>query len=767
MKKNTAVKSTPQGRKGSNWLERSLKSIDKAEAESSVQTSALPPADTEEYRSEPIAIGLLDESPTNQRRTYNSAGLAELAASLKSVGMIQAMVVRRKGKRFEIVVGSRRYRAAKIAGLASVPATVRELTDAQVRIIQLIENLQRANVNPLEEALGYRELMKSTGYDVPAVAAKISKSVSYVYQRLKLADLIEPAQKAFRSKELTPGHAILIARLPEAWQKRALADCARGATVRQLAEWIHRELHRDVKKGGFDPTDGALVKGVPACAACPKLSGNAAGLYPEIKSKTMCTDADCYQRKGAAHVKAEMAAAEKRGEKLVQIRIGCEYDPDLPKEALRDSDFTLIAGQVKPCGETKKAIVVSGAGRGKIVSICAAPKCKQHHARRAGSGSDKAYFEKQRKEKRAADIARVVRGRIVDALLDSMTASAPALDPLAEVATWLTGRLEDWAEQWWERLWNDAKHLVRKRHPEWDADTIPIGDLNLPELMRLLNEICLAPELMVCSWGEKESVPKDLQARCEEHRVVWQAIEAQVRTEFAEKDKKKTKPAKAEVPAAAKPIIVTTGAAAKLRQRARILARLEKYAAMEPAGQGWPRANEHNVFEARDCFIIDAGLKDVTAQLLLVQTSMRSWHSSYSARITDSASSSLPHSRKPIYECGFEALIGALDGLITWAKGSNSASSKGRREAKKILDWTRALWIDAVAENKRVKQAGVVIKAGSAELPAAEAETASAEVLEAAPISDIVQCPNAWCGAYLVPGALDAHMAECNEAVPA
>ena len=171
--------------------------------------------------------------------------------------------------------------------------------------------------------------------------------------------------------------------------------------------------------------------------------------------------------------------------------------------------------------------------------------------------------------------------------------------------------------------------------------------------------------------------------------------------------------------------------------------------------------------EARDCFIIDAGLKDVTAQLLLVQTSMRSWHSSYSARITDSASSSLPHSRKPIYECGFEALIGALDGLITWAKGSNSASSKGRREAKKILDWTRALWIDAVAENKRVKQAGVVIKAGSAELPAAEAETASAEVLEAAPISDIVQCPNAWCGAYLVPGALDAHMAECNEAVPA
>ena len=736
----------------------------KATAAAAVQTSALPPADTEEYRSEPIAIGLLDESPTNQRRTYNAAGLVELAESLKSVGMIQAMVVRRQGKRFEIVVGSRRFRAAKIAGLASVPATVRELDDAQVRVIQLIENLQRANVHPIEEALGYRELMVSAGYDVPAVAAKIGKSESYVYQRLKLADLTEPAQKAFRSKELTPGHAILIARLPEKWQKPALEQCVRGSTVRQLGEWIQRAVHREVKKGGFDWKDGNLLKGVPACTACPKLSGNAPGLYPDLKSKTMCTDADCYQRKGAAHVKAEMAAAEKRGEKLVQIRIGCEYDPDLPKEALRDSDFTLIAGQVKPCGETKKAIVVSGAGRGKIVSICAAPKCKQHHAHSAGSGSDKAYLEKQRKEKRAADIARVVRGRIVDALLIAMTAFPTLDDPL--VATWLTGRLEDWTEQWWERLWNDAKRLVRKRHPEWDADTIPIGDLKLPELVRLLNEICLAPELMVCSWGEKDCVPKDLQARCEEHGIAWQAIEAQVRTEFAEKGKKKTKPVKAEAPAAAsEPIIVTTGAAAKQRQRTRILARLQKYAAIEPTGQGWPRANEHNVFEARDCFIIDAGLKDVTAQLLLVQTPMRSWHSSYSARITDSGSSSLPHSGKPIYECGFEALIGALDGLITWAKDSNSASSKGRREAKKILDWTRALWIDAVAENRRVKQAGVVIKAGLGETLAAEAETASAEVLEAAPMSGMVQCPNAWCGVYLVPGALDAHLAQCEGAL--
>ena len=144
---------------------------------------------------------------------------------------------------------------------------------------------------------------------------------------------------------------------------------------------------------------------------------------------------------------------------------------------------------------------------------------------------------------------------------------------------------------------------------------------------------------------------------------------------------------------------------------------------------------------------------------------MRSWHSSYSARITDSGSSSLPHSGTPIYECGFEALIGALDGLITWAKGSNSASSKGRREAKKILDWTRALWIDAVAENRRVKQAGVVIKAGLGETPAAEAETASAEVLKAAPMSGMVQCPNAWCGVYLVPGALDAHLAQCEGAL--
>ena len=143
-----------------------------------------------------IPLSSLHESPTNPRKHFNEASLAELAANVKEVGVLQPLLVRQFGANgdYEIIAGARRFRAARLAGIAEVPVHCKQLTDSQVLEIQLIENLQREDVHPLEEALGYRQLLTMAGYTVQDIAAKVAKDESYVYRRLKLTDLCELGQ---------------------------------------------------------------------------------------------------------------------------------------------------------------------------------------------------------------------------------------------------------------------------------------------------------------------------------------------------------------------------------------------------------------------------------------------------------------------------------------------------------------------------------------------------------------------------------------------
>lgn len=189
-----------------------------------------------------IALDKLHESPLNPRRAFDEKALKELAANLAQVGVLTPLLVRPNAKGYEIAAGHRRFRAAKIAKLAGVPCVVRELDDQTFLEIMTIENLQREDIHPLDEALGYQALIDKTGMEVAAIAAKVGKSESYVYQRLKLAGLIKPAQKAFIEEKITAGHAILIARLQPKEQEEALKYCTGSCNcgVRELAAWIDR-----------------------------------------------------------------------------------------------------------------------------------------------------------------------------------------------------------------------------------------------------------------------------------------------------------------------------------------------------------------------------------------------------------------------------------------------------------------------------------------------------------------------------------------------
>ncbi len=183
-----------------------------------------------EYRNLPLA--LLTESTTNPRKIFDEASLKELAESIRAHGILSPLLVRPLNERsFEIVAGARRYRAAQLAEIETAPVRIVNLTDAEALEAALIENLQRKDVHPLEEAQGFRALLNldEPKYSVEQIAAKTGKSPAYCLARLKLTELAPVVVEAFSKDEIGVGHALLLAKLQPAQQEEALAACYQEA----------------------------------------------------------------------------------------------------------------------------------------------------------------------------------------------------------------------------------------------------------------------------------------------------------------------------------------------------------------------------------------------------------------------------------------------------------------------------------------------------------------------------------------------------------
>jgi ParB/RepB/Spo0J family partition protein len=164
-----------------------------------------------------------------RRKRFDKAAIAELAESIRTVGLLQPLVVRPRDDGFQIIAGERRFLAAQAAGLDTVLAAVRELTDDQVLEVQLIENLQREGLHELVEAEGYEALMKRHGYTVDDLVAKVGKSRAYVYARLKLLALCKEGRKAFYDGKISASIALLVARIPgDSLQQEALKEITQG-----------------------------------------------------------------------------------------------------------------------------------------------------------------------------------------------------------------------------------------------------------------------------------------------------------------------------------------------------------------------------------------------------------------------------------------------------------------------------------------------------------------------------------------------------------
>ena len=282
-------------------------------------------------------------APSGTNRDITEEQLAEMIESVRIHGVIQPLIVRpvecvtderlRKaaGKASHVLVaGERRWRSARTVGLEKVQVVIRQLTDREALELQAIENLQRKDLNDIEEARQYRRLL-DCGSKAEEVASRISKSRAHIYNCLKLLELPKEAQDALASGKLDRAIALLIARIahPDA-RKEATRQILAGRTVynhqtqkqepvrltfREAKQFIIQNFMLQLSNAPFDLQQADLVEGVPSCVTCPKRAGNIKDLFPDLSVKNrndVCTDPKCFAAKKEAvwqRVKVEAEAS--------------------------------------------------------------------------------------------------------------------------------------------------------------------------------------------------------------------------------------------------------------------------------------------------------------------------------------------------------------------------------------------------------------------------------------------------------------------------
>lgn len=187
-----------------------------------------------------IKISRIEPNEGQPRKSFDEETLKELADSMKEYGILQPLLVKRKGGNFQIIAGERRWRAAKMAGLKEVPVIVREYNKQQSVEIALIENVQRADLNPIEEALAYQQLMQEFGLKQEEIALRVSKNRATITNSIRLLKLAEPVQQLLISGEISSGHARALLGLEDKEQQIALASqiIEKGLNVRQVEKLV-------------------------------------------------------------------------------------------------------------------------------------------------------------------------------------------------------------------------------------------------------------------------------------------------------------------------------------------------------------------------------------------------------------------------------------------------------------------------------------------------------------------------------------------------
>ena len=222
-----------------------------------------------------IAVSQLDPNPDQPRRTFDTQALEALAESIRQAGVLQPLLVVENGARYRIVAGERRYRASKMAGLTEVPVIVLDKSDLETAQISLIENIQREDLNPVEEAQAYRALIDSYNLTQEEVSAKVGKGRSTITNALRLLDLSDDVVAMLNAGELSAGHARALLSLKDKSREREVAAkiVSGGLSVRAAEDLVKKE-------------NRAAAAAAESDAEAPEL-GLEIDYYAELEKKAM------------------------------------------------------------------------------------------------------------------------------------------------------------------------------------------------------------------------------------------------------------------------------------------------------------------------------------------------------------------------------------------------------------------------------------------------------------------------------------------------
>ncbi|MBH2008059.1 MAG: ParB/RepB/Spo0J family partition protein [Xanthomonadaceae bacterium] len=291
-----------------------------------------------------MAPCLLVPSLSN-RKNFNAEDLKTLAETVKAWGVRHPLIVRPlpgarlhdtrletpKGQPLpthEIVCGERRWLAAGLAGVATVPVIVRHLTDAQALEEQVTENVQREAYTALEEGEAFQRLMTQNGLTADQVAEKVGKSRRHIFNRTKLLDLRSETREALLKGEIDPTRALLLARIPDHEQQiKALADVVKkdwegefNMSLRRAEQYLQQEFMLKLDGARFDIQDITLVPEAGSCGNCAKRTGHNPDLWADVKGADLCTDAPCFHRKKDAHDILVLQQATANGQEVINGR---------------------------------------------------------------------------------------------------------------------------------------------------------------------------------------------------------------------------------------------------------------------------------------------------------------------------------------------------------------------------------------------------------------------------------------------------------------
>ena len=297
-----------------------------------------------------IPLKSIFPDPNQPRKFYDETAMDELTNSIKESGVLQPILVREQPERHDmylIVCGERRYRASKTAGLKEIPAIIRSITDEEALQLQIVENLQRKDVHPMEEAVAFKSLHEKMA--IEEIANRVGKSEKYVARRIKLTDLIEEFQTILYGNHMDLTEASMLAKLDHDQQTEILKELAPKDWKKKQGEWRMGNITRYCNKAsnelsgsGFKLTDAKIYPEAGACSTCKFNSANQPLLFDD--KKAICSKPSCFaiKQNRSRVAKFEKVAADPNVVCVILDSYLTDDDERMQKQAAIDAGIKIL-----------------------------------------------------------------------------------------------------------------------------------------------------------------------------------------------------------------------------------------------------------------------------------------------------------------------------------------------------------------------------------------------------------------------------------------